>query len=50
MTTRKEKTRAAASLKAQLVLFHIFMGHKMNAGLEKAIQEDMMELDRMTDD
>merc|ERR1719479_154208 len=25
-------------------------GRKMNAGLEKAIQEAMMELDRMTDD
>ena len=29
---------------------HIFRGRKMNAGLEKAIQEAMMELDRMTDD
>ena len=43
MTTSKEK-------KLEPRLSTIFRGRKVNAVPEKAIQEAMMELDRMTDD
>ena len=32
-----------------IVLFSVFRGRKMNASLEKAIQEAMIELDRMSE-
>ena len=44
------KTYLCTFSKFNIFFFHTSRGRKMNAGLEKAIQEDMMELDRMTDD
>ena len=32
-----------------IFLFSVFRGRKMNASLEKAIQEAMIELDRMSE-